>query len=163
MASDQGDWHEWFSALGPALVLFARQFVGSHDLAEDAVQEGFARFWRHRHGVRDARAYLFSSVRTAAIDRQRRASTRRRYEAEVSPSEAMFHCPVEADERRRAVEAALAGLPDEQREVVAMKVWGGLTFGQIAEVQHVALATAASRYRYGLDKLRQTLSAELIT
>jgi len=52
---------------------------------------------------------------------------------------------------------ALGELPAEQRSVVHLKLWEGLTFEQIAEVLDVPPNTAASRYRYGLDKLRGRL------
>jgi RNA polymerase sigma-70 factor (ECF subfamily) len=52
---------------------------------------------------------------------------------------------------------ALKTLPPEQREVIALKVDGGLTFGQIAEILGVNANTAASRYRYALEKLRRVL------
>jgi RNA polymerase sigma-70 factor (ECF subfamily) len=54
--------------------------------------------------------------------------------------------------------AAVADLPPEQREVVALKIDGGLTFAEIGRVMGTSLDTAASRYRYALTKLRQTLS-----
>jgi RNA polymerase sigma-70 factor (ECF subfamily) len=48
-------------------------------------------------------------------------------------------------------------LPAEQREVVHLKLWEGLTFDQIAQLLDIPANTAASRYRYGLDKLRECL------
>jgi RNA polymerase sigma-70 factor (ECF subfamily) len=48
-------------------------------------------------------------------------------------------------------------LPPDQRAVVNLKLWEGLTFGQIADALDIPLNTAASRYRYGLDKLRERL------
>ncbi|HXI51758.1 MAG TPA: sigma factor-like helix-turn-helix DNA-binding protein, partial [Candidatus Saccharimonadales bacterium] len=52
---------------------------------------------------------------------------------------------------------ALAELPTEQRAVVHLKLWEGLTFEAIAEALGLPLNTAASRYRYAIDKLRQRL------
>ena len=48
-------------------------------------------------------------------------------------------------------------LPDDQRTVVQLRLWDGLTFEEIAEAQGIPLNTAASRYRYGLEKLRTLL------
>ena len=48
-------------------------------------------------------------------------------------------------------------LPDEQRTIIQLKLWDGLTFEESAEAQGVPLNTAASRYRYGLEKLRTLL------
>ncbi len=58
---------------------------------------------------------------------------------------------------REALSAALGDLPADQRTVVHLKLWEGLTFEQIAELLGIPLNTAASRYRYGLDKLRERL------
>jgi RNA polymerase sigma-70 factor (ECF subfamily) len=72
----------------------------------------------------------------------------------------LFACAVEQDERRVSIESALAELPDPQREVVVMKIWGGLTFPQIAAALNVPNDTAASRYRYAVAKLREQLAEE---
>ena len=58
---------------------------------------------------------------------------------------------------RQALSAALGALPPDQRAVVHLKLWEGLTFEQIAELLGIPLNTAASRYRYGIDKLRERL------
>jgi RNA polymerase sigma-70 factor (ECF subfamily) len=58
---------------------------------------------------------------------------------------------------RQAFSAALGELPAEQRAVVHLKLWEGLTFEAIATTLGISLNTAASRYRYGIDKLRQRL------
>jgi RNA polymerase sigma-70 factor (ECF subfamily) len=58
---------------------------------------------------------------------------------------------------RAALTTALAELPEEQRAVVHLKLWEGRTFEQIADALSISPNTAASRYRYGLDKLRERL------
>jgi RNA polymerase sigma-70 factor (ECF subfamily) len=55
------------------------------------------------------------------------------------------------------VAAALRSLPEEQRSVAHLKLWGGLTFEEIAHTQNIPLNTAASRYRYAIEKLRTLL------
>jgi RNA polymerase sigma-70 factor (ECF subfamily) len=101
-------------------------------------------------------------VRTCAIDYSRATGRRvRRERASANPEVgALLSCPVERDERRALIEAALVRLPAEQREVVVMKIWGGLTFPQIAAALNVPNDTAASRYRYAIAKLRQQLAEE---
>jgi RNA polymerase sigma-70 factor (ECF subfamily) len=64
--------------------------------------------------------------------------------------------PDQAEMAKRLTQA-LAGLPLEQRSVAQLKLWDGLTFEEIAEVQGIPLNTAASRYRYALEKLRSEL------
>jgi RNA polymerase sigma-70 factor (ECF subfamily) len=51
----------------------------------------------------------------------------------------------------------LSGIPDEQREVIVLHIWGELTFAQIADLLEISANTAASRYRYALAKLRETM------
>jgi RNA polymerase sigma-70 factor (ECF subfamily) len=58
---------------------------------------------------------------------------------------------------REALSSALAELPPDQRAVVHLKLWEDLTFEQVAMILELSANTAASRYRYGLDKLRQRL------
>ena len=58
---------------------------------------------------------------------------------------------------RRSLETALAALPEEQRSAVYLKLWGELSAGEIGKVCGVSENTIASRYRYGLEKLRQIL------
>jgi len=64
----------------------------------------------------------------------------------------------ERDERRAVIEAALARLPEEQRTVLVLKVWAGLTFPQIGAALDIPANTAASRHRYALLRLRELLA-----
>ena len=160
MAGD--DLSAWLNRHGAALVLLARQWVPGYADAEDVVQEAFVRFWRSRERAQDRAAYLFACVRNCARDRRRGEARRAKREsaAAVPEAEPAFDAPLEQAERAAAVEAALSSLPEEQREVLVMKIWGGLTFAQIGEALAVASNTAASRYRYALDKLREQLAEE---
>jgi RNA polymerase sigma-70 factor (ECF subfamily) len=56
-----------------------------------------------------------------------------------------------------ALQAALLELPEEQREVVVLRIWSGMTLAEVADLSGVSLNTAASRYRYALEKLRERL------
>ncbi len=113
-------------------------------------------------GVREERAFLLRLARNLAIDLFRRRGAAQRHsdqlarEVQASP---LFAPASDPDERafRQALEAALDELPADQREVVHLKLWEGLTFEQIASLLDIPPNTAASRYRYGLDKLRQRL------
>jgi RNA polymerase sigma factor (sigma-70 family) len=149
---------------GAALLFVARQWVSAKSDAEDVVQEAFIRFWRARDRVADPVTFLFTCVRNCALDwqRERRRQIRREGSAARSEREPMFTGSLEQDERRVAVEHALRRLPDEQREVLAMKIWGGLTFPQAAEALGISANTAASRYRYALAKLREQLAEESV-
>ena len=159
MAADSEQWRDWLSRHGPALVLFARQWTSSVADAQDAVQDGFIRFWLARSRARDSVAYLYACVRSAAMD-VARANRRREKSADRSLAANVPVSPFAAEQAELAqtIEEALAQLPSEQREVVVMKVWGGLTFGEIAEALRISPNTAASRYRYAIERLERALS-----
>ena len=111
-------------------------------------------------GVRDERAFLLRLAHNLAIDLIRRRGTREKHHEQLAgESTAVFVPAAEPDERgfREALSAALGELPPDQRAVVHLKLWEGLTFGQIADLLGIPLNTAASRYRYALDKLRERL------
>jgi len=160
MAGERDDWAAWLQRHGPTLVLLARQRVASRADAEDVVQEAFVRFWRSRQRATDPTAYLYTCVQNCALNWQRgRGRRSQREQAAARPeAEEWLAGPPEKDEHRAALETVLRDLPDIQREVLVMKVWGGLTFPQIAEALGVSANTAASRYRYALAKLRSRLT-----
>ncbi|GAB5562433.1 MAG: hypothetical protein SynsKO_40800 [Synoicihabitans sp.] len=154
------DWRPWFETYGARLLLVARQWTRSAADAEDVVQEAFVRFWRkQRHLGGDPLPLLITSVRRAALDLLRSRSRREQRELEHVDlqAEAWFESPINSNERKTRLEEAVVQLPSEQREVVVLKVWGGLTFAQIAEQLDLSANTAASRYRYALNRLRDTL------
>ena len=155
------DWRTWFETYGARLLLVARQWTRSAADAEDVVQEAFVRYWR---GQRDLPGnplpLLITSVRRSALDLIRRSDRReRREQSHVDlHAEAWFEPNPEGDERANRLEEAVVQLPSEQREVLVLKIWGGLTFAEIAAQLELSPHTAASRYRYALAALRQSLS-----
>ncbi len=155
-------WTNWFQNYGPKLLLCARQWTRSLADAEDVVQEGFVRFWRHQRGLPgEPMALLVTSVRRAALDRARREGRRsaREERAMADVPTSIFETPFEGEERRTAIEEALQRIPSEQREVLVLKIWGELTFEQIGGELQLSPNTAASRYRYALAALRQELTS----
>jgi RNA polymerase sigma-70 factor, ECF subfamily len=153
-------WRVWLSRHEGALLLLARQYVASAAEAQDAVQEGFVRFWRARNRAADQTAYLFACVRTAALDLRRSRMARQKREAAVAEGE-MLNGPAELEDRWQVVVEALKQLPQEQREVVVMKIWSELTFGEIATALGISANTAASRYRYAMERLQKLLLPEV--
>ncbi|SIO35087.1 RNA polymerase sigma-70 factor, ECF subfamily [Singulisphaera sp. GP187] len=164
MAGDPDEWEAWLDRHGATLVLLARQRVASRADAEDVVQEAFVRFWRSRQRANDPTAYLYTCVQHCALNWQRSRERRSRREEVAARPEAeaedSLTGPLGQEERREAIEAVLRSLPEPQREVLVMKVWGGLSFPQIAEAAQISVNTAASRYRYALAKLRERLAEE---
>lgn len=108
-------------------------------------------------GIDSERAYLLRMVHHGAIDRMRRDKVRRDH-AEKKPEEIFLSSPdPDREAFRRQLECALDQLPPEQREVVILKLWEERTFDEISQICGIPLNTAASRYRYALDKLRGLL------
>ena len=122
--------------------------------AEDALQNVFlALAERRANRVRNLRAYLYTVARHEAFQMLRR----RRREARVEV--------VEVAQASREIDGIdwqtlIATLPVEQREVIAMKVYEQMTFEEIAVIVGVSVNTAASRYRYGIARLRVALGSE---
>jgi RNA polymerase sigma-70 factor (ECF subfamily) len=145
--------------------LFAFLMHLTRDVAEthDALQEVFLKLARRPDllaGVGDERTFLLRVAHNAARDRFRRQAVRRENEARFADETSRVFLPAETpDEQifREAVAGAVAVLPEEQRAVVHLKLWEGLTFDEIGVVLGIGLNTAASRYRYALDKLRTRL------
>lgn len=161
--SAAGDWEAIFKIHGAALLLFARQFGAGRADAEDIMQEAFVRCWRSRDRAEDVVAYMFGCVKRCALEWQRASYRRARRElarASLPHAQDLFAPNPETDDWLPAIEAALGELPDEQRQVLVMKIWGGLSFPQIAGALDLSPNTAASRFRYGLEKLRQRLARE---
>jgi len=146
-----------------ALFAFLLNFTRHEADTRDVLQEVFTKLARQPgllRGARDERSFLLRLAHNAAIDLMRRRGTRDKYhEAFSDEPEQIFAAPSDPDEAalRNELTDALAELPAEQRAVVHLKLWEGLTFEQIAETLEIPPNTAASRYRYGLDKLRGRL------
>jgi len=145
-----------YDLYGAALFRVAVAIVGSREEAEDAVQDVFVALVRageRLRTVRNLKAYLFASLRRAAVRRMRVQRPQPLDAAAVSPSPPAE--PVSAGAVR--LERALASLPPAQRQVIALHVDGGLTFAECAEALGASAGTAASRYRYAIEKLRDAL------
>jgi RNA polymerase sigma-70 factor (ECF subfamily) len=156
------EWQDCLVRHGPAALLFARQITRNAADAEDVVQEGFLRFWRHRETSRDPAALLYTCVRTAALDGRRSAGRRKRRETIlVSERPAWFEESAGDAERRETTEKALRQLSEEQRAVVVLKIWAGLTLEQAAATLSEPVGTVASRYRSALEKMAGALRPEV--
>ena len=144
-----------FDQHAAALEFYARQWC---DSPEDVVQEAIVLLAAEPQAPRDVAAWLYRVVRARAINAARSARRRKRYEAAAALSETGWFAPT-AEDAIDAGEAAaaLAQLPEEEREVVIAHVWGQLTFQQIAELMGSSDSTAHRRYVSALAALRQKL------
>ena len=131
--------------------------------ARDALQEIFIKLATRPElldGVREERGFLLRLAHNLAIDLiRRRAARSRAHDGLAEEASALFASTADPDEAafRDELAKALGALPIDQRTVVHLKLWEGLTFEAIAETLKIPPNTAASRYRYGVDKLRALL------
>jgi len=142
----------------------ALRIVRDPALAQDAVQDAFLAAWRtapsfdSRRGK--AQAWLLTSVPPRAVDIVRREERRRAEQLADDAPAAVATATDEAAalrEQRRAVQAALARLPLEQREALELAYYGGLTQSELAERLGIPLGTVKSRVFAGLARLRHLL------
>lgn len=140
--------------------------LGSAEDAEDVLQESFCRFARYDlrwRFVRDPRAFVFRVARNEANRFLRRKLGRREGEKMILSGaaggfSAAFIAPEEPS--LALLIARVDDLPGEQREVIFLKVFDGLTFKEIGSACGIPANTAASRYRYGIEKLREAVEAK---
>lgn len=158
-------WKSWFARHGSKLLLFARQQARNPNDAEDLLQEAFVRMWRlYGHTGDLSPGLVYRAIRRLAIDWARsldRRVVREQRTYELSPLSSAFEDNLEKDERQKALLQCVDRLPDEQKEVITLKVWGELTFDEISRTLDLSLNTVASRYRYGLHKLKEWVPQEL--
>lgn len=166
-AGSQAAFAAFYDRCAGRLVGAARTLGCTATEAEDIVHDLFVRLVRSGvldGDVDDPEAYAFTSLRHAVWRRRERLGLEReaieRLGRAHEPATPRTADADSIDPER--IRAALARLPEAQREVVALKIDGGLTFAQIARVTNVSLNTAAGRYRYALEKLRTALAAEVL-
>ena len=143
-------------------------------LAEDMVQEIFLRIWRKPESYVATRGkfatWLTSVTRNRAVDAIRSRNRRYRHET-ASPEEQEWDVPgdqrddpaltAEMSDQRRMILKALSGLPAEQRKVIELAYFGGLTQQEISEKLDQPLGTVKTRIRLGMQKLKVALSPEM--
>jgi RNA polymerase sigma-70 factor (ECF subfamily) len=145
-----------------ALFAFALNLLRHEADTRDILQELFVKVARNPRlleGVQDPRGFLLRLAHNLAIDLMRRRTARDRNEQWAAENASLFAPADDPDEKVFAgtLAEALGELPPEQRAVVHLKLWERLSFEQIAAVLDISPNTAASRYRYAIDKLRARL------
>jgi RNA polymerase sigma-70 factor (ECF subfamily) len=155
---------EWIGALydrhAAGLYRYALMLLADPGAAEDAVHQVFTRLVHGRHDRPDVEAnYLRRAVRNECYS-MLRVRRRRKQAADSHEILEAMTASDDAPEERLAIQTALLALPAEQREVVHLKIFEGLTLQEIAELTDESINTIASRYRYALVKMRRMLGRE---
>jgi len=142
------------------LLIFLQALLCSRHDAEDVLQTVFVRIVRKRHRLAKARcldAYVYQIARNEAyscISKHKKDKNNQKLpETWLNVAES----DQESNELAEQLQVALAQLPQQQREVIVMKIYGQKTFLEISGVLGLSRNTVASRYRYGIEKLQKLL------
>lgn len=152
-------WRQWLSGRADAFFLYARQQTRCGADAEDVLQEALFETWRKAGGQPPDNALVYATIRRRAMDLARSTQRRAvREDAAIDGTAEPFVMPeFDASDTHAHIAAAVGELPEHLREVLTLRIWGGLSFPEIGAVTGVSENTAASRHRYALEQLRETL------
>ena len=153
--NDSQHWCErLYDAKAAQLILYGRALGLGHSEAEDVLQETFLTLMQIPVAPGKPEHYCIRSFRNRAMNYHR--SLWRRLTREWEAQRWFEQTPDETPAERAAMRC-LAELPPDQREVIVLKVWHGYTFEEIGGLLEVSPHTAAGRYRYGLQKIKNKL------
>ena len=144
------------------LFQYACYRLGSAAEAEDVVQDLYLRLWKQGARlaeIEDLKGYIYRSLTnicTSALRSRRQFVTPETLDTLSSDDLA----PKDFEQEFRLIERLMALLPDEQSEVIRLRIYGGRQFDEIASICNIPLTTAKSRFRYGIDKLREALKQQ---
>jgi RNA polymerase sigma-70 factor (ECF subfamily) len=128
-------------------------WVGSAPDAEDIVQQAFVALAGLSQEPDNPRAWLYRAAKNRAINAHKSSMRRAARQKLASKSESVT-TPVSSMAETDELRSFLAQLSQEQREIVAAKIWGQLTFEEIASMQGIAKATAWRTYNAAIETLR---------
>jgi RNA polymerase sigma-70 factor (ECF subfamily) len=166
---DEDAFRGLFRRYAPTAIALARRVARQPYLAEEIVQEAFLALWRspgaYDPGRGSVRSWLMGMVHHRAVDAVRREESQRRRAEEAKASDVIVvEDPAEAvveelgaPQERETVRAALRELPEEQRQVIELMYFGGLSQSRIAERLELPLGTVKSRTLLGMRRLRAAL------
>lgn len=145
-----------YDSHGASLYRYALMLLADPAAAEDAVQQVFASLLRQGNSVAldNEVHYLRRAVRNECYSHHRRPRLAQFDETSAALLEANAGVETSIDERL-TLERAIRALPIDQRDVLHLHVYEGLTFQEIADASGESINTVASRYRYALVKLRE--------
>ena len=153
-----------YDRYAPVALASAARILGDRSEAEDVLQVVFTKVWqeagRYDPSKGSAASWLLAWIRNGAIDRLRRREALRRatlHTADQTPVGHEDNVAIDASEEREKVARAVAELPPDQRQVIELAYFEGLTQTQIAQRLGEPLGTIKTRMRLGMNKLRQAL------
>ncbi len=169
-AGDRGAFDELYKRYAPPSFGLALRLTGQQVLAQDVVHDAFMALWRAPEAFDPARGsfrtFFLSLVHHRAVDTVRREERIRKRQDRASNLESAVSEDVAEDvvdsaflgDRRREVRAALETLPPEQRQVLDMAYFAGMTQARIAQELGIPLGTVKTRTLAAMKKLRRALA-----
>jgi RNA polymerase sigma-70 factor, ECF subfamily len=163
---DEDAFRGLFGRYAPSAMALARRVARQPFLAEEIVQEAFLAVWRNPSGYDQqrgsVRAWLMGMVHHRAVDAVRREESQRRRVEESMVSDPVVSADpaddvadqIDLPEERKAVREALDALPNEQRQVIELMYFGGLSQSAISDQLGLPLGTVKSRTLLGMRRLR---------
>jgi RNA polymerase sigma-70 factor (ECF subfamily) len=146
-------WRAWLEGHGRRFLLFARDQTRCEADARDVLQEALVEVWRRSGNALPDASLVLATIRRRAIDLSRREARRVAREEKAL----LWFAPEDGDSGDEELSKFIMNLPANLREVVVLKIWNELTFQQVADTLGIPLNTAASRYRYAIERLRESM------
>ena len=147
-----------FDEYGGLVLNYIKTIVGDAHQAEDVMQNVFVKLWKIEvFTISNIKAYIITAARNEALTYIRKRS---KTHIPSIVKDCQLFSRGEDPLRKMCIEEALLQLPQEQREIVFLKIYAQLTFQKIADTLNIPLNTASSRYRYAMEKLSQILGEE---
>ena len=151
-----------YDQMGAELYKYILSILCSEVKAEEVMQNLFVAIAKRRLHIARANnltGYIFAMARNQAVDFLRSEPVHEKhfedYENIIALKDNIAERP--HNDELREITRVLLSLPEEQREVINMKIFQGMTFKDIAKALDISPNTVASRYRYGMEKLRNKL------
>jgi RNA polymerase sigma-70 factor (ECF subfamily) len=152
-----------FDAHAATLILFARQWL-EQSAAQDVVQDAFVRLMSQARRPDNVKAWLYRTVRNAAISCARSSARRMRREMRLAEERSEYFEPQPGDLiDASAAQEALQSLPGEQREIIVMRLWAQMTLAEISQITGDAVSTLFARYRAGLAEIKRIMESSCHT
>jgi RNA polymerase sigma-70 factor (ECF subfamily) len=150
---------EWYEACGAELRLYALQWQG-YQQAEDLVQDAFIKLLKQSRCPDQVRAWLFRVVRNSSISQIRRSQRRKKVNQMFPLTHGCWFEP-RSDEQldARNAQAILETLPSERREIVVLRIWGQLSFRDIADLMEKSIPWVHREYQAALGMIKSRLES----
>jgi RNA polymerase sigma-70 factor, ECF subfamily len=162
---DAGAFEQLYLRYSRPVFALALRRLGDRGRAEDAVQETFASIWRSAGSYRSERGpgapWLYAVARNAIVDRRRALGPIPAEPVDEASSEAGPDEKAESSWTAWRVHRALAELPEQERKLIELAYWGGLSQSEIADFVGIPLGTVKTRTRSALSRLADALEGEL--